>query len=86
MKAFLNIFLIILVIATIVISFGTCKPSATTKHTIEYTTEEARSASIGSTVLKSHHRNIIRVRSRNVKLGCPLGEKQDLRGVCRKVL
>ncbi|XP_039310679.1 uncharacterized protein LOC113004864 [Solenopsis invicta] len=91
MKAFFNIFLVLLVIVATVIPLGTCKPRTierVTNQVIEHTTEEHTTAfiNIESTTVIPHHRNIIKAPARNAKLGCPSGEKLDPRGMCRKVL
>lgn len=83
MKAFLNVFLII-AIAAIMISLGTCEPNTTGLIIIQQSEETA--SSIGTSTRNPLHRHFIRLPARNVKIGCPSGEREDANGICRKAL
>ncbi|XP_011872162.1 PREDICTED: uncharacterized protein LOC105564422 [Vollenhovia emeryi] len=91
MKASLNVFLIIAIIAAIVIPLGTCKPATSGYPHTDYTniteheTKEA-SSGIGTNTSYPLHRHFINLPSRTLKLDCPSGQKRNSRGVCRKLL
>lgn len=90
MKAFLNVFLIIVIVA-IVIPLGQCKPGI---YPIDISSPEevtsSRSTNVNTTTIESdpipNTRHFIRAPARNVKLPCLPGEKHDPQGICRKVL
>lgn len=92
MKIFFNILMIITIIVAIVISLGMCKPT-TTEFTTKHRTAETTSLEvltileiIGSSTRNPLHRHFIKAPARNVKLTCPIGQKPDTCGICRKVL
>lgn len=90
MKIFVNILLIIAIIA-IAISLGICKPT-TTEFITEHRTGETTSPEvltileIGNSTRNFLYSHFIKVPARNVELACPLGQKPDTHRICRKVL